>query len=52
MRYAEYEVIHVYGIMLKKSKYFVTLGKDQFKVKVKLEGDKHIYIIPAKQSYH
>ena len=26
---------------------FVTLGKGQFKVKVKIESEKHIYIIPA-----
>ena len=29
---------------------FVTLGKDQFKVKVKVEDVKHIYIIPDKHS--
>ena len=52
MRYAEYEVVPVNGIMVKKSKSFVTLGKGQFKVKVKLEGKKHIYILPAKHSYH
>ena len=33
-------------------KYFVTLRKGQFMVKVKIEGEKHIYIIPAKHSYH
>ena len=31
---------------------FVTLGKDQFKVKVNVEDEKHIYIIPDKHSYH
>ena len=30
----------------------MTLGKTQVKFKVKIEGEKHIYIIPAKQSYH
>ena len=30
---------------------FVTLGKGQFKVKVKIEGEKHLHIIPAKHSY-
>ena len=37
---------------IKKSKYFVTLGKAQFKVEVNIE--KNIYIIPAKHSveYH
>ena len=29
---------------------FVTLGKIQLKVKIEVE--KHIYIIPAKHSYH
>ena len=27
---------------------FVTLGKTRFKVNVKIEGEKHIYIIPYK----
>ena len=31
---------------------FVTLGKDEFMVKVKVEDEKHIYIIPDKHSYH
>ena len=35
-----------------KNLLFVILGKGQFKVKVKIEGEKHIYIIPAKHSYH
>ena len=30
---------------------FVILGKGQFKIKVKIEGAKHIYIITAKHSY-
>ena len=30
----------------------VTSGKDQFKIKVKVENEKHIYIIPDKHSYH
>ena len=30
----------------------MTLGKDQFTVKVKVEDEKHIYIIPDKHSYH
>ena len=37
MRYVEYDVVPVTrmnGIMLKKSKYFVTLAKSQFKVQV------------------
>ena len=29
----------------------MTWGKGQCKVKVKIEGEKHIYIITAKQSY-
>ena len=34
-------------------KSFVTLEKDQFvTVKVKVEDEKHIYIIPDKHSYH
>ena len=36
--------------MMLKNVTFVTLGKDQFKVKV--EDEKHIYIIPDKHSYH
>ena len=32
--------------------FFVTVEKAQFKVKVKIEGENHIYIIPAKHSYH
>ena len=30
---------------VEKNMSFVTLGKDQFKVKVKVEDEKHIYII-------
>ena len=30
---------------------FVILGKGQFKVKVKIEGEKHIYIISVKYFY-
>ena len=52
MRYAEYEVVLINGITLKKSRFFVTLGKGQFKVMVKIKSYKHIYIIPAKHSYH
>ena len=33
--------------MLKTSMSFVTLRKGQFNVKVKIESEKHIYIIPA-----
>ena len=32
MRYAEYEVVPGNGMVVKKSKYFVTLGKSRFKV--------------------
>ena len=46
MRYVEYEVVSVNGIMLKKS--FMTLGKDHIRINVKIEGEKHSYIIPAK----
>ena len=28
------------------------MGKAQFKVRVKIEGEKHIYIIPAKHSHN
>ena len=45
MRYVQYEVVTVNGIMLKKS--LITFGIAQFKVKVKTESEKHIYIIPA-----
>ena len=45
-RYAEYEVVPVNGILLS----FVILAKGQFKIKVKTENEKHIYIIPAKYS--
>ena len=38
-------------MMLKKLS-FVTLGKDQFKVNVKVKDEKHICIIPDKHSYH
>ena len=48
MRYAEY-VVPVKDIMLKKAKSFVTLGKGQYKVKI--AGEKHIYMIPPKHSY-
>ena len=37
--------------MMLKKKFFVTLGKGQFKVKVKIEN-KNIYIIQAKHSCH
>ena len=50
MRNAEYEVIAVNGIKLKNSKYFVTLGKGQFKVTVKIEHEKHIYKICSVRS--
>ena len=30
----------------------LTLGIGQFKVKVKIEDERHIYILPAKHSYH
>ena len=33
-------------IIYKKSKSFVTLGKGQYKVKIKIKGEKSIYIIP------
>ena len=36
------------SILLKKA--LVTLGIAQFKVKVKTESEKHIYIIPVKYS--
>ena len=36
MRYVKYEVVPINGIMLKKSKSFVTMEKGQFKVTVKL----------------
>ena len=36
----------------KKLKSFMTLGKGQFEFKVNIEGEKHIYIIPAIHSYH
>ena len=52
MRYAECEVAHVKGMMLKKIKFFVTLGNNQFKGKVKIKGEKHIHITPVKHSYH
>ena len=39
-------------IIIKISKFFVTLGKGKFKVKVKIEDTKLLYIIPAKHSYH
>ena len=42
----------VNGMILKKNQTFVTLGKDQFTVKVKVEDEKHIYIIPDKYSSH
>ena len=44
-------MVLVNGIMLQKSKSFVTLGKVQFMIKIKIEGAKYIYIIPAKRSY-
>ena len=45
MRYARYEVVPVNGMKL-------TLEKGQLKIKVKIEDKNHIYIIPAKHSYH
>ena len=30
----------------------MTLGKDKFTVKVKVDDEKHIYIISDKHSYH
>ena len=45
-------MVPVNGMMLNKCKSFVTLGKGQFKLKVKIEGEKHIYSIPAKHSHH
>ena len=30
----------------------MTWRKGQFKVKLKIEGEMHIYIIPTKHSYH
>ena len=39
-------------MMLKKNVTFVTLGKDKFKAKVKVEDEKHIYVIPDTHSYH
>ena len=52
MRYIIYEVVPVNGLMLNQSKYFVTLAKCKFTVKVKLESEKHIYTLPAEHSYH
>ena len=45
MKYTNYEVLHVpvNGVMLKKYKYLVTLGKTQFKVKVKIDVEQNIY---------
>ena len=37
---------------MKKNVFFVNLGKDQFKVKIKVEYEKHIHIIPDKHSHH
>ena len=41
----------VKGMKLKKIKVFATSEKYQFKIKVRDEGNKHSYIIPAKHSY-
>ena len=41
MRYAEYEVVPVNVIM-----YFLTLGKVQLKVMVKIKSEKNIFNIP------
>ena len=49
--YADYKVVLVNVIMLKHM-CFVTLGKAQFKVRVEIEDEKHIYSIPAKHSWH
>ena len=46
MRYAEYEVVSINGMMLKIS--IVTFGKSQFKVKIKVEAETYICIIPVK----
>ena len=52
MRYIGYEVVPINGVMLNIFKSFVIVGKGQFTVKVTIEGEKHIYIIPVKHSYH
>ena len=43
MIYVEYKVAPVNGTML-KYKFFATLGKTRFKVKVKVERANYIYI--------
>ena len=45
-------MVPVNGIMLTNFRYFVTLGKGQFKVKFKIKSEKHIYIIPSNHSYN
>ena len=45
-------MVPVNGMMLNKCKSFVTLGKGQFNLKVKIEGEKHMYSITAKHSHH
>ena len=51
MRYVEYKVVPGQWHNVEKSN-FCDLRKGQFKVKVKIEGEKHIYIILATHSYH
>jgi hypothetical protein len=52
MRNSEHEVAPINSNMLKKSMYLATLGKGHKNVMVKIEGDMHNYIIPAKCWYH
>ena len=52
MRYAEYEVVLIKDIILKNIlNPLWPWEKGQYKVMVKIEGEKHIYIIPDKHFY-